>query len=228
MSVTLNQVIPWGRSLQEYTQMFNISDEELNLRILGVGDGPASFNSEMNTLGHTVLSIDPIYSFSKVQIEGKVEENYDPLMSQVERNSDNFVWDFFLDPAHCGRFRLETMRKFLEDFEVGKVQGRYLPESLPALNFADCQFDLALCSHLLFLYSAQLSFDFHRDSIQELCRVSQEVRIFPLLMLNCERSPYVPPIQSHFSEAGFSVDICPVPYEFQKGGNEMMRIRRNG
>lgn len=228
MSVTLDQVIPWGRSLQEYTQMFNLFDEELNLRILGVGDGPASFNSEMKDLGHTVLSIDPIYSLSKAQIERRVEDNYAPLMSQVKENADNFVWDFFSDPAHCGRFRLETMRKFLEDFEVGKVQGRYLPESLPTLNFADCQFDLALCSHLLFLYSVQLSFDFHRDSIEELCRVSQEVRIFPLLTLNCEKSPYVAPIQSHFSEVGFTVDICRVPYEFQKGGNEMMRIHRNG
>ena len=51
MSVTLNQVIPWGRSLQEYKRMFNLSAEELDLRILGVGDGPASFNSEMNALG---------------------------------------------------------------------------------------------------------------------------------------------------------------------------------
>ena len=228
MSVTLDRVIPWGRSLHEYTRMFNLSDEELNLRILGVGDGPASFNSEMNALGHTVLSIDPIYSFSRAQIEGRIKENYHSLISQVKQNSDNFVWGLFSDPAHCGRFRLETMRKFLEDFEVGKVQGRYLPESLPTLNFTDCQFDLALCSHLLFLYSAQLSFDFHRDSIQELCRVSQEVRIFPLLTLNCEKSPYVAPIQSHFLEAGFAVDICRVPYEFQKGGNEMMRIHRNG
>ena len=77
MSVTLNQVIPWGRSLQEYTQMFNLSDEELNLLILGVGDGPASFNGEMNTSGHTVLSIDPIYSFSGSQIRERIEENYD-------------------------------------------------------------------------------------------------------------------------------------------------------
>ena len=63
MSVMLDQVVPWGRSFEEYRRMFMLSDEELNLRILGVGDGPASFNSEMKTLGHTVVSIDPIYSF---------------------------------------------------------------------------------------------------------------------------------------------------------------------
>ena len=46
-----------------------LSDEESVSRILGVGDGPASFNSEMDALGHTVVSIDPIYMFSTKQIE---------------------------------------------------------------------------------------------------------------------------------------------------------------
>ena len=65
MSVTLAQVVPWGRSLEEYRQMFMLADEERTLKILGVGDGPASFNSEMKVLGHTVVSIDPIYALSK-------------------------------------------------------------------------------------------------------------------------------------------------------------------
>lgn len=44
-------------------------------------------------------------------------------------------------------------------------------------------FDLAVCSHLLFLYSEHLSEDFHVESIKELCRVAGEARIFPLLEL---------------------------------------------
>ena len=83
MSVTLDQVVPWGRSLEEYRQMFMLSDEELTSRILGVGDGPASFNSEMKALDHTVVSIDPIYAFSKEQIEQRIEKTYDAVISQV-------------------------------------------------------------------------------------------------------------------------------------------------
>lgn len=45
------------------------------------------------------------------------------------------------------------MEKFLLDYEIGKTAGRYLQQSLPNLEFADNQFDLCLCSHLLFLYS---------------------------------------------------------------------------
>ena len=227
MSVKLNQVVPWGRSLEEYRRMFNLAERELNFRILGVGDGPASFNCDMTALGHRVISIDPIYLFSKEQIAQRIEDTYDSLISQVKRNPENYVWDVFQDADDCGRSRLDSMRKFLADFDAGLAAGRYLPESLPSLSFADDQFDLALCSHLLFLYSEQLSSDFHRASIQEICRVAKELRIFPLLALDCRESPYVEPIQSHFSRAGFAVEICPVPYEFQRGGNRMMRIYRN-
>ncbi len=226
MSVALDQVVLWGRSLEEYRQMFMLSNEEMTSRILGVGDGPASFNSEMKELGYTVVSIDTIYAFSEKQIEQRIGKTYDTVISQVKQKPEDFVWDFFANPTHLGRYRLDTMKRFLQDYELGRMQGRYLPQSLPKLSFADKQFDLAICSHFLFLYSDQLSFGFHRESIRELCRVSREVRIFPLLALNCKKSPYASPIQSYFQDMGFTVDICVVTYEFQKGGNEMMRICR--
>ena len=34
---TLDQVVPWGRSFDEYRRMFALSDDELRLRILGCG-----------------------------------------------------------------------------------------------------------------------------------------------------------------------------------------------
>jgi hypothetical protein len=46
MAFTLDQVVPWGRSFDEYRRMFALSDDDLGLRILGCADGPASFNGE--------------------------------------------------------------------------------------------------------------------------------------------------------------------------------------
>ena len=43
---TLDQVVPWGRSFDEYRAMFAMTDMDLTGRILGCGDGPASFNRE--------------------------------------------------------------------------------------------------------------------------------------------------------------------------------------
>lgn len=227
MAMTADEVLPWGRSLEEYRLMFDLSGAELGARILGCGDGPASFNSEMAALGYTVVSCDPIYAFSAAQIEQRVNDTYATIIGQVQQTPEHYVWEYFRDAGELGQHRLATMRRFLADFAAGKATGRYRTGQLPALQFADRQFDLALCSHLLFLYSEQLSLAFHQAAIRELCRVAHEVRIFPLLALDCNRSPHIEPVRSDCAAAGLTVEIVAVPYEFQRGGNQMMRIYRN-
>ena len=123
-----------------------------------------------------------------------------------------------------GRVRMSAMQAFLDDYELGKAQARYLDAELPTLPFADAAFDLALCSHFLFLYSSQLGETFHRAAMRELCRVAAEVRIFPLIALGGEPSPFVAGCVQELRAAGHHVRIEKVPYEFQRGGNEMMRI----
>jgi hypothetical protein len=222
----LEEVVPWGRSLAEYQSMFNLSATDLNAKILGCGDGPASFNAEMTELGHSVVSIDPIYQFSAEQIEQRVRATYEPVISQVKQNPDRYIWQNFRDADELGKARLVAMEKFLSDYESGKNAGRYLDRSLPTLEFADDQFDLCLCSHLLFLYSEQLSLDFHVAAIHELLRIAPEVRIFPLLKLDCEPSPYLELVMEELANKGYNTQVKSVAYEFQKGGNQMLSISR--
>lgn len=220
----LNEVVPWGRTLAEYKLMFHLSEADLSSKILGCGDGPASFNAEMTEKGHSTISIDPIYQFSAKQIKQRVNDTYDPVISQVKQNLDRYIWKIFHNADELGQARLAAMEKFLLDYQTGKDEGRYLFQSLPNLDFADRQFELCLCSHLLFLYSEQLSLEFHINSIFELLRICPEVRIFPLLKLNGEPSPYLDPVMQELSSKGFSVQIQPVAYEFQKGGNQMLKV----
>jgi hypothetical protein len=222
----LEEVVHWGRNLAEYRSMFSLSATDLNAKILGCGDGPASFNAEMTELGHSVVSIDPIYQFSAEQIEQRVRATYEPVISQVKQNPDRYIWQNFRDADDLGKARLVAMEKFLSDYESGKVTGRYLDRSLPTLEFADDHFDLCLCSHLLFLYSEQLSLDFHLAAIHELLRIAPEVRIFPLLKLDCEPSPYLEVAMEELATKGFNVQVKSVAYEFQKGGNQMLSISR--
>ena len=86
---------------------------------------------------------------------------------------------------------MAAMRDFLDDYVAGKAQGRYVDAELPDLPFSDSSFDLALCSHFLFLYTTQLGEAFHHSAIREMCRVAAEVRIFPLLALGATPSPIV-------------------------------------
>jgi hypothetical protein len=222
----LEEVVPWGRTLAEYQSMFSLSETDLTAKILGCGDGPASFNAEMTELGHSVVSIDPVYQFSGKQIEQRVRATYEPVISQVKQNSSHYIWKNFRDADELGQARLNAMEKFLLDYESGKVVGRYLYQSLPNLKFVDDQFELCVCSHLLFLYSEQLSLDFHLASIHELLRIAAEVRIFPLLRLDGEPSSYLELVLKDLSNQGCNIQVQSVDYEFQKGGNQMLRISR--
>jgi hypothetical protein len=137
--LTLDRVVPLGRSFEEYRLMFALSDADLHLSM-------------------------------------SVEE--------------------------LGRIRMQAVLAFLDDYDLGKSQGRYVDAELPSIAFPDKSFDLAVCSHFLFLYTEHLSEDFHRSAILELCRVACEVRIFPLLALDSRTSPYVARMVDDLSGSG--------------------------
>lgn len=224
---TLEQVVPWGRSFDEYCRMFALSSDDLALRILGCGDGPASFNAHATRRGAAVTSFDPIYQCDATQIRERIAATYDQVLDQTRRNANEFVWESIGSVEELGAVRLAAMDDFLADYVHGKTEGRYVTAELPELPFADASFDLGLCSHLLFLYSLHLDEEFHRRSVRELCRVARELRIFPLLALGGQRSPYVDRVSEEMTAAGYQVSLERVPYEFQRGGNEMMRIGRS-
>jgi SAM-dependent methyltransferase len=228
----LEEVVPWGRSLHEYRAMFSLRDEDLQLNILGCGDGPASFNAHWSALGGRVVSVDPIYAFSYDQILWRVEETYSTVVEQTRSNAHRFVWREecvmrFKDADHLGAVRLRVAETFLDDyFESGRKQGRYIAARLPQLPFADGTFDLGLCSHLLFLYSEQLGFDFHLASLREMARVCREVRVFPLLDLEGRPSPHLEECVRALRGGGLAVEVERVHYEFLRGANEMLRVRQ--
>jgi hypothetical protein len=205
--------------------MFALSDEDLTRRILGCGDGPASFNAEATRLGSTVISCDPIYRWEAADIRERVTTTRDEILEQTRRNAGEFVWDSIRSVDELGRIRMAAMEAFLDDFSDGKAQGRYVDNELPTLPFADRSFDLALCSHFLFLYSDQLGEAFHHQSLRELCRLAGDVRIFPVLALGGRRSPFIDDVMTRLRDEGHEVALEQVPYEFQRGANHMMRIR---
>ena len=212
MAFSLDQVVPWGRSFAEYQRMFALTDDQLRLRILGCADGPASFNAEAIALGSDVVSVDPIYAFSRTEIQSRIQATYPEMMKQTQQNYAEFVWTEISSVEELGRRRMASMEQFLDDYDAGRKCGRYLAVELPSLPFEDQAFDVALCSHFLFLYSDQFSLEFHEYSVVELCRVAKEVRIFPLLGLGSRPSPHVSPVMEKLQRLGLTVQIKTVDY----------------
>ena len=92
MAFRLDSVVPWGRNLAEYRCIFQLSDDDMKKEIAGFGDGPASFNYEATKQGYTVTSFDPIYCFSKSDIQSRIDEVRGSVMEQMKQNMNNYVW----------------------------------------------------------------------------------------------------------------------------------------
>jgi hypothetical protein len=222
---TLEKVVPWGRSYDEYVSMFGLTEADLGLCILGCGDGPAEFNSALTKRGGSVVSVDPIYAFDAAQIRSRVSATYETVMTQMRKNQNDYVWGAISSVEELGRIRMSAMDTFLSDYETGKNDGRYIAGELPLLPFESDKFGIALSSHFLFLYSDHLSAEFHLQSLREMLRVAREVRVFPIVTLDGEPSPHVAFIMEALEGHGFCVEVRHVPYEFQRGGNEMLLIK---
>jgi hypothetical protein len=227
MAFLLKNVVPWGRRLEEYQDMFHLTEEELlSKKIVSFGDGPASFNAEGTKLGARILSLDPIYQFSKQALQGRLDETRGVVMEQMRQNQEHYRWNKIKSLAELEEMRMSAMYMFLDDYEQGCSEHRYqyheLPERLP---YEDDSFDLGLSSHFLLLYPS-LGLDFHLQSIQEMLRVCKEIRIFPLVDLDGQKSELTQQVIEHFQEQ-YTVQIQTVDYEFQKGANAMLVIRKS-
>jgi hypothetical protein len=218
MAVQLDQVVPWGRSFDEYVRMFDLSDADLGSSIIDVAGGPSSFNAELHRRGGRVVSVDPLYQLTADEIRRRVNAARDTMMAQVRQQLDQFTWDFIRSPEHLEQLRLGAMEQFLEDFRPD-TRHRYVAASLPDLSVG--RFDLALCSHFLFLYADRLDEDFHVRSVRSMLSLAPQIRIFPVTDLAGS-----PPPQLEAVRRAFATRVVRVPYEFLRGANQMLVVTR--
>ncbi len=221
----LAEIVPWGRSFDEYRAMFALSDADLGRRILGCGDGPAAFNAEATVRGAQVVSVDPIYAFDAAAIAERIAAVRPQIEAGLRQAPERYCWDHFADVDALVRTRLAAMEGFLADYPGPGAGARYVAAALPTLPFDDGAFDLALVSHLLFTYSEHLGSEGHRAAIAELMRVAREVRVYPLVTLEGEPSAHLEAALALAEAGGWSAERMPVDYRFQRGADRMLQLR---
>jgi len=99
--------------------------------------------------------------------------------------------------------------------------------ALPKLPFPDDSFDLTLVSYFLFAYQDRLSYEFHRDSILEIMRVTRgEARIYPTVTFEAEPSHYLPLLRSDPALRDFEFTVIKTDFEFLLNSNSFLQVRR--
>jgi len=143
----------------------------------------------------------------------------------MKNNSDNYVWRDIKDLDELERIRMSAMKTFISDYDKGKDDRRYIYHELPnKTEFSEDTFDLGLSSHFLLMYTA-LGYDFHIKSINEMLRICREVRIFPIVDLDGNKSELTNKVMEYFKD-NYEVKLISTAYELQKCDNLMLSIKK--
>jgi ubiquinone/menaquinone biosynthesis C-methylase UbiE len=174
-----------SRSYVEYEKMFVLESENLHgKQILDVAGGASSFTAEARENGVLAHAADPLYNKTADEISEHGMQEIEVVAAKMEKLVDVYNWEFYGSVEKHRAGRVESLRRFANDYAGHEAPARYHASMLPNLPFADGKFDLVLCSHFLFLYEAQFDYAFHLEAALELLRVCKpggEVRIYPLL-----------------------------------------------
>ena len=221
----LDRVVLLGRTLEEYRRYFTLDLSSLKGKaILDVASGVSSFCADAHDQGLNVTAADRIYNLSPEEIELRCVHDLDHVVQSVH-GLDTYRWDFYRNPEYLRTFRERAYKRFLEDYRTHGNR-RYVPVELPKLPFADEQFDLTLVSYLLFVYEDQLSYDFHKESIAEIMRVtSGEARIYPIVTFEAKRSTFLDRLPEDFPSLHF--EEVKTDFEFLRGSNYYLSIKHH-
>lgn len=219
----LEKVVLLGRTFDEYRQYFLLEPEALRGRkVLDVAGGVSSFTAEANDDGIDAMSVDPIYELTAEEIRKRSGPDLDRVIAGV-RGLPTYRWTAYRDPEHVRELRERAVARFLEDFQ--KNAERYRAGALPQLPFAEKTFNVTLVSYLLFAYDAHFTYEFHREALLELMRVTAtEVRIYPTVNFEAEPSAYVQRLRNDPACGGYRFEIVRTDFEFLVGSSCFLRV----
>ena len=214
MPLNFENIAITGRIFEEYSAFFDLELEDLkSKKILDCPSGASSFVQTLKQNGIFAKGVDIIYKFTKDEIEKQGIKTLEKIYQNTSW-MDAYKMDFYKTKENHKKHREDALKGFLKDYNLDD----YIYCELPNLPFENKEFDLLLSSHLFFVYDDRLDYDFHKNSILEMLRVSKEVRLFPLVDIQNSKaleeknfSPFVYKIMEELSK-DFKCEIINVRF----------------
>lgn len=220
----MRKLVLWGHSVDEYREMFDLSQEDMNARILEYGCGPGAVNAQQFHEEHQVVSCDPLFVLDKDTLLSKAIMIFAQMADEIRQQQAQFDFSQYggLEPFIAQRKK--GMDAFFADYEQGKAEGRYYGAVDYHLPYPDFSYDFALSSHYLFADLDDQTVDFHLNVIRELARVAKEVRIFPLIDREGQTSDFLGPVLLQLQQEGYGVEVREVDFHLHQPENAMLRV----
>ncbi|STX29578.1 SAM-dependent methyltransferase [Legionella beliardensis] len=220
----MSNLVLWGHHVDEYKEMFDLSDDNFTGRLLEYGSGPSAVNAKLTYDQKQCISCDPFFALDKATLMSKTTLIFANMVDDLTKEQDHFNFSVYGNLDGLIQKRRLGMKRFFDDYLLGKQEKRYLPLQEINLPFADFYFDLALSSHYLFADLENQDVDFQVKAIKELARVAKEVRIFPLINRDGQPSAFLGPVLLQLQQDNYGIEVKSVIYNLQPKGNAMLRV----
>ena len=220
----MRKLVLWGHHIDEYQEMFALSDNDLKSRLLEFGCGPSAVNAELNERHHPIVSCDPLFNLDEATLDTKVSLVFADRAAQILKEKTQFDFSEYGSAQLLIEERQEGINKFFSDYNQGKRERRYIGISEYLLPFPDFSFDFALSAHYLFADLEEQDVVFHLQVLKELARVAKEVRVFPLIDRHEKPSPFLGPVLLGLQQENYGVEVREVTPHLQPSGNAMLRV----
>lgn len=221
----MDRLVLWGHHLDEYQDMFDLPEAALSMRFLEFQSGVSAFQADLRSKASHLVSYDTWFDLNKDALQQKIETSFSARLDQIRQRAEAFDlsrYDGSLDKLVA--YRRQGITEFLQDYELGHAEGRYLYASQSRLPFPNFFFDYVLSAHHFFSITAPQTVDYYLNTIEELARVAKEVRIFPLVDAQGVPSELLGPVILALQQKNYGIEVRDVAYHLQPKGNAMLRI----
>lgn len=196
-----------GFTLNDYQKLFSLTDDDLSGRILEIGSGFSTFNLEASRAGAQVVSFDPVYAYEDEEFEGTMEVWLESLKSQSDAKGKELLQLCY--------------DAFDHDFNLDDSWECYWSDWRSIEQTEDGAFDLVLAPYYFFHPEAG-DLDQQFNKIKTLCRIGNELRLFPVSTPSNQVPVELGPIMVALQQDHYRLEVLASSSDLVEG--EMLRV----
>lgn len=197
--------------------IFNLSDSDLNKKILVYGAGASA------TPGTPLVFADSFYQYALNEMEQLISAKQKALTDDFIKNSSHYLWEYFPSAeAFIEQFKSNS-RQFIRQFLSKDNHKHYIYSPFPNLPFSELCFDMLLCLDTFFTNNEE-SVDLYFEQIKKLLTIAHELRIFPLTHNNGQIFSNIGELILKLQENSFGIELKHNHFVFEQNANAYLKI----
>ena len=86
----MRKLVLWGHTVEEYQEMFDLSEHDLDKRVLEYGCGASAVNAQITAKSGRIVSVDPLFQLDKSALVSEVGQIFSGMVERIAQDAVQF------------------------------------------------------------------------------------------------------------------------------------------